>query len=209
MRQHVNPLSKHFDEVEKIPSLKGMFTNPKLPLHLDIGCASGEFLFDLSLVNDSWNYIGIEIRQRLVKNAQLKVRERKIRNLYFVFGNANNICNNFYSKFLIENAKSISFNFPDPWFKKRHHKRRIIQPHLITIFSNLMHKGSLIFIKSDVKDLFEYMDCTILNNLNFEKLEKASFNYSQCFNPNRIKTGREKYVLENNLDIFERIYRKI
>ena len=62
MRQHVNPLSKNFDEIEKIPSLNEMFGDYKLPLHLDIGCASGEFLFDLALVNKDWNYLGIEIR---------------------------------------------------------------------------------------------------------------------------------------------------
>ena len=99
MRQHVNPLSRNFNEIERIPPLIEMFGDPSLILHLDIGCASGEFLFDLSLANDSWNYIGIEIRQRLVKNAQLKVREKEIRNLYFVFGNANNICDNLYCNY--------------------------------------------------------------------------------------------------------------
>ena len=59
MRQHVNPLNKNFKEIERIPSLIEMFRDPKLNLHLDIGCASGEFLFDLALVNTSWNYLGI------------------------------------------------------------------------------------------------------------------------------------------------------
>ena len=84
MRQHVNPLRKNFDEIEKIPSLVQMFDNSKLPLHLDIGCAAGEFLFDLALVNTSWNYLGIEIRKRLVESAKLKLGEREIKNLYFI-----------------------------------------------------------------------------------------------------------------------------
>ena len=83
MRQHVNPLSKHFDEIERIPSLMQMFDNSKLNLHLDIGCAAGEFLFDLAVVNPKWNYLGIEIRERLVKTARLKVHDKKIKNLYF------------------------------------------------------------------------------------------------------------------------------
>ena len=49
MRQHVNPLSNNFDEIEKIPSLTEMFDDSNLNLHLDIGCAAGEFLFDLAL----------------------------------------------------------------------------------------------------------------------------------------------------------------
>jgi len=208
MRQHVNPLSKNFDEIERIPSLMQMFENSKLNLHLDIGCAAGDFLFDLALVNPNWNYLGIEIRERLVRTAKLKVQEREIKNLYFTFGNANNIFNDFQNKFIIKNIKSISFNFPDPWFKKRHQKRRVIQPDFINTLSNAMQEGSLIFIKTDVKDLFDYMDCTILSNLNFKKIDKNDVNYSQSFNPNKVQTSREKYVIVNELDIYDRIYIK-
>ena len=186
MRQHVNPLSKHFDEIERIPSLKEMFDNPKFNLHLDIGCAAGEFLFDLAMVNPKWNYLGIEIRERLVKTARLKVHDKEIKNL-----------------------KSISFNFPDPWFKKRHNKRRVIQKDFINLLSNSMQKGSFMFIKTDVKDLFEYMDCTISSNLNFKKIDKKDFDYSESFNPKKVPTNREKYVIVNQLDIFESIYIKI
>ena len=209
MRQHVNPLSKHFDEIERIPSLVEMFGDSKLNLHLDIGCASGDLLFDLAVFNSSWNYLGIEIRERLVKNARLKVRERGIKNLYFVFGNANKIFNDDKSKLIMKNVKSISFNFPDPWFKKRHYKRRVIQPELINILSNSLQKGTLIFIKTDVKDLFDYMDQTISSNSNFKTIKKKDLNHSESFNPNKVKTNRENYVIINQIDFFERIYIKI
>ncbi|MBO6975020.1 MAG: tRNA (guanosine(46)-N7)-methyltransferase TrmB [Prochlorococcus marinus CUG1435] len=209
MRQHVNPLSKNFDEIERIPSLIEIFDDSKLNLHLDIGCASGEFLFDLALDNSNWNYLGIEIREKLVKTAKCKARERNIKNLHFVFGNAFNILNDFQSKNIINKIKSISFNFPDPWFKKRHYKRRVIQPEFIDILSNSMQTGSLIFIKTDVKDLFEYMNSTISSNFNFRKIDKEEFNYSESYNPNQVQTNREKYVFLNELDIFENIYMKI
>ena len=208
MRQHVNPLSRNFNEIEKIPSLVEMFGDSKLNLHLDIGCAAGEFLFDLALFNTGWNYLGIEIREKLVKTAKLKVLEREIQNLYFVFGNAHNILNDEQSKFIIRNLKSVSFNFPDPWFKKRHYKRRVIQPEFINLLSNSLQRGSFIFIKTDVKDLFDYMDFTIVSNSNFKKIDQQHFNYSESFNPNKIKTNRENYVIFNKLDIFERIYIK-
>ena len=209
MRQHVNPLSRNFNEIETVGSLDEMFGDDKLNLHLDIGCAAGEFLFDLALINTSWNYLGIEIREKLVKNAKLKVKEKEIQNLYFVFGNAYNFLNDFQSKFIIKNAKSISFNFPDPWFKKRHYKRRVIQPEFINMLSNSMQKGSLLFIKTDVKDLFDYMDFTISSNFNFRTIDKTNFNYSESFNPNRFQTNREKHVILNKMDIFESIYLKI
>ena len=209
MRQHVNPLSSNFKKIERIPSLSEMFDDSKFNLHLDIGCAAGEFLFDLAAVNTNWNYLGIEIREKLVKNARINLLEREIKNLYFLFGNANNILNNVQSKFIVKNLKSISFNFPDPWFKKRHYKRRVIQQELINILSNSLQKGTLIFIKTDVKDLFDYMDCTISSNLYFKTIDQKDFNYSESFNPNKFKTNREKYVIVNQLDIFERIYIKI
>ena len=209
MRQHVNPLSRNFNEIEKIPSLVEMFCDSKLNLHLDIGCAAGEFLFDLALFNTSWNYLGIEIREKLVETAKLKVLEREFRNLYFVFGNAHNILNDDQCRFILENVKSISFNFPDPWFKKRHYKRRVIQPEFINILSNTLQTGSLIFIKTDVKDLYDYMDKTILSNNKFKTVNKNDFNYSASFNPDNIKTNRERYVILSQIDIFERIYIKI
>ena len=209
MRQHVNPLSSNFNQIERIPSLSEMFCDSKSNLHLDIGCAAGEFLFDLALDNTNWNYLGIEIREKLVKNAKLKVLEREIQNLYFIFGNANNILNDVQSKFIFKNLKSLSFNFPDPWFKKRHYKRRVIQPEFIKILSNSLQKGTLIFIKTDVKDLFDYMDYTISSDFYFQTIDEKDFNYSESFNPNKVKTNREKYVIVNQLDIFERIYIKI
>ena len=52
MRQHVNPLSKNFNEIERIPSLIEMFNDSKLDIHLDIGCAAGDFLFDLAVLTN-------------------------------------------------------------------------------------------------------------------------------------------------------------
>ena len=209
MRQHVNPLSKHFFEIDPIPPLREIFENPKLPLHLDIGCASGDFLFELSLNNKNFNYIGIEIREKLVFNANLKLKNIGTKNLYFSFGNANNIFDNFKNKHLIDSITSISFNFPDPWFKKKHHKRRVIQPKLVNFLSNSMHKGSLIFIKTDVKDLFNYMELILSASTKLKKLANKNFRFSGSFNPTSIQTNREKYVLFNQLKIYESIYMKI
>jgi len=77
------------------------------------------------------------------------------------------------------------------------------------MLSNSLQKGTLIFIKTDVKDLFDYMDSTISSNFYFKKIDKKDFNYSESFNPTRVNSTREKYVIVNQLDIFESIYIKI
>tara|TARA_B100002019_G_C20859530_1_gene398576 strand:- start:314 stop:532 length:219 start_codon:yes stop_codon:yes gene_type:complete len=71
-----------------------------------------------------------------------------------------------------------------------------------------MERESLIFIKTDVKDLFDYMSSTISGNSNFKKIDKEDFNYCESFNPNNIQTNREKYSVINQLDIYESIYIK-
>ena len=209
MRQHVNPLSKNFFKLDPLPPLNEVFKNPKLPLHLDIGCASGDFLFELSLANQNWNYLGIEIREKLVLNANLKKKSKENKNLYFSFGNANNIFDHSKNKSIIKFITSISFNFPDPWFKKKHHKRRVIQPKLINTLSSSLKKGSLIFIKTDVKSLFDYMELSILDSINFKKIVNDDLQFYESFNPNRIRTNREKYVMLNQQQIYESIFRKI
>ena len=74
------------------------------------------------------------------------------------------------NKSLIDSINSISFNFPDPWFKKKHHKRRVIQPEFINFLSNSMKKRSLIFIKTDVKELFDYMELTISESIKVQEI---------------------------------------
>ena len=209
MRQHVNPLSKHFNEIEIIPHLNEIFEDSRLPLHVDIGSASGDFLFELAYKNNNWNYLGIEIREKLADKSKSRLGKMSLKNLYFAFGNANNIFRDPEYRFISEYMSSISFNFPDPWFKKKHFKRRVIQPDLINLLSKSMKKGSLIFIKTDIKELFDFMHLTISSNEYFNKLDYKDFKYAESFNPYQIKTTREKYVISIKSFVFKNVYIKI
>ena len=209
MRQHVNPLSKYFQEIEAIPKIDQIFKNSFLPTHLDIGCASGEFLFQLAENNKNWNYLGIEIREKLIINAKHKLKEKNIDNLYFIFGNADNLLKNWIVQYPHRILESASINFPDPWFKKKHHKRRIIQTEFLNRLSLIMSNKSLLFLKSDVEELYQYMNSVISNSLIFEKVKNKKLNYQETFNPSKIKTEREKYATSKKLTIYETIYKKI
>ena len=209
MRQHVNPLSKVFHNINPIPPLKEIFYEPTNPLHLDIGCGSGTFLLNLAKQNKNWNYIGFEIREKLVHNAKSKLKNEAIDNLFFAFGNANYLIEDCVGKFPKDALVSVSFNFPDPWFKKKHHKRRIIQPQLIHKISQLIAKGGFISIKSDVEELFEYMDMTISNSKCFVNYIFQDSEIFSSYNPINLKTNREIYVVRKNLKVFEKLYKKI
>ena len=84
MRQHVNPLSKYFQEIDSIPKIEQIFRNSALPTHLDIGCASGEFLFQLAENNKNWNYLGVEIREKLIIKAKHKYSTADMHSFYNV-----------------------------------------------------------------------------------------------------------------------------
>ena len=209
MRQHVNPLSKYFQEIDSIPKIDQIFKNSALPTHLDIGCASGEFLFQLAEKNKNWNYLGVEIREKLIIKAKHKLKEKDIDNLYFIFGNADNLLKNWIVQYPHRMLDSSSINFPDPWFKKKHHKRRIIQTEFLNRLSLIMSNKSLLFLKSDVEELYQYMNSVISNSLIFEKVKNKNLNYLETFNPSKIKTEREKYATSKQLTIYETIYKKI
>ena len=209
MRQHVNPLSKVFNNIEPIPYLKEIFKDHTKPLHLDIGCGSGNFLINLAKYNRNWNYIGIEIREKLVNKSKSKLKDESIDNLFFAFGNAEYLIEDCIGKFPADVVSSVSFNFPDPWFKKKHHKRRIIRPQLIHKISQLMANGGFISIKSDVEELFKYMDMTISNSKSFITYFYQDGEVLNSYNPNNLKTNRENYVTEKRLKVFERLYKKI
>ena len=209
MRQHVNPLSKVFSDVVPIPPLKDIFNDHNKPLHLDIGCGSGNFLMQLANHNKTWNYIGLEIREKLVNKSKLKLKDKSIDNLFFAFGNAEYLIENCIGKFPAEIVSSVSFNFPDPWFKKKHHKRRIIQPQLIQKISKLLLTGGFISIKSDVEELFEHMDITINNSKCFIPYSYKDSELFNSYNPYHLKTSRENYVSRKKLKVFEKLYKKI
>jgi len=209
MRQHVNPLSKFFNNIEPIPLLKDIFDDFNKPLHLDIGCGSGNFLIKLANDNKNWNYIGLEIREKLVSKSKLKLKDESIDNLYFAFGNAEYLLEDCIGKFPADIVSSVSFNFPDPWFKKKHHKRRIIQPQLIYKISQLMANGGLISVKTDVEQLFKYMDLTICNSKSFVNYIHKESEIFDSYNPMNLKTNREKYVISKKLKVFEKLYKKI
>ncbi len=209
MRQHVNPLSINFKKIIPVPPLNEIFEEPLKPLHLDIGCGQGSFLIELALKNKDWNYIGLEIREKLVLNAKLKQKKESIDNLFFAFGNADNLIQDFVGKFQKKIFYSVSFNFPDPWFKKRHHKRRVIQPELIYNLSKIMISGGFISIKSDVAELYKYMDSTITESSSFIKYEYKHDELNYSFNPINLKTNRENYVISKRLNIYEGTYKKI
>ncbi len=151
VRQHVNPLSQKYQGVPDLPDWRQIYPHPQQPLHIDIGSAKGHFLRQMAHHCPDWNFLGLEIRQPLVDYC-LEQRDREGQtNLHFVFCNANTTLAPLLTSLPPDTLRRISIQFPDPWFKKRHQKRRVVQPELVATLAAALPEGGEIIIQSDVE----------------------------------------------------------
>ena len=154
VRQHVNPLSNKYAEPAIAPEWSEVFADLQRPLHLDIGCAKGDFVREMARLVPDWNFLGLEIREPLVERALMKRDRDDQRNLHFVFCNANNSLETLLSSWPGGcPLQRVSIQFPDPWFKKRHQKRRVVQPELVEQLVKLMPVGAWVWLQSDIEEV--------------------------------------------------------
>lgn len=147
MRQHVNPLRSPHWARDAVPSLT-------LPADRDVeaelGCADARFLFERAPHHPETYFLGLEIREPLVGEVNRKAAEVGLDNLRAVFCNINVdlatlVPDGSFTRMFI--------NFPDPWFKRRHQKRRLMNEELVDVLHRKLRAGGELFFQSDVFDL--------------------------------------------------------
>ena len=205
MRQHVNPLSQFFQLPLSLPSKSILFNNSQYPIHLDIGSAKGEFLIELAAKNPNWNFLGLEIRDPLVRSSERKRKQLGLQNLKFLYCNVNISLDEWLSNLDLDQLKRVSIQFPDPWFKRKHMKRRVLKKCLLnSIARSMSHNGEL-FIQSDVFKLIEYMSDVIDESIYFDRKVVNGLKWLEK-NPYEVSTDREIFVLKRKLPIFRAMY---
>ena len=205
MRQHVNPLSQFFQLPLSLPSKNILFEKSHYPIHLDIGSAKGEFLIELATKYPDWNFVGLEIREPLVSLCEKKRRKLELTNLKFLFCNVNVSLDEWLSDLDFGQLKRVSIQFPDPWFKRKHFKRRVLKTNILNSIAKAMSKDGEIFIQSDIFKLIEYMNNTIDKSIYFNRKDLGDLRYIDQ-NPYNVKTDRELFSLKKNLPIYRTMY---
>ncbi len=205
MRQHVNPLSSYFQQNRVLPQYENLFKDYSLPLHLDLGCARGKFLIELAMQNPDLNFLGLEIREKLVEKALRDKEMLEINNLNFIFCNANVSLEDLFAKLPDGKLKRISIQFPDPCFKRRHRKRRLIQPSLIFLIANYLEIGSELFIQSDVLSVFDPI-IYLVKLTNCFYVEREISTIGILSNPYNVSTEREDYAMRKGYPIFRSLF---
>ena len=183
VRQHVNPLARKYQIPPKPLEWEKIYSYPSQPLHLDIGCARGKFALRMAQIETNWNFLGLEIREPLVVNANHVRGKLGLRNLHYLFCNVNTAMQSLLSSLPPGVLKWASIQFPDPWFKHRHAKRRILQSELVAGLGEYLAPGGVVFLQTDIHFLAKEM-CSRLSA-----------------NPCLIREDGDKWLSENPLPV--------
>jgi tRNA (guanine-N7-)-methyltransferase len=201
VRQHVNPLSRFHQLPRPLPAPADLFAQPELPIHLDIGSARGRFLLAMAELQPHRNHLGVEIRQSLVEAAEADRLRAGLANLRFLFCNANVSLQDWLEALPGGRLDLVTIQFPDPWFKKRHHKRRVLQPALLCSIARALAPGRRLFLQSDVKPVIEPMIALVLASGCFEPPPGRSAPWCTD-NPLPVPTERECHVQARGLPVY-------
>jgi tRNA (guanine-N7-)-methyltransferase len=153
VREHVNPLSKKYQAPLIPPDWQKVYGLPDQALHLDIGSGKGRFLLEMAQKQPEWNFLGLEIREPLVEQANRWREDLGLVNLFYLFGNANNSLRPVLESLPEGVLRYVTIQFPDPWFKRKHQKRRVVQPEIVVDLAEALPAGGVVFLQSDVKEV--------------------------------------------------------
>jgi tRNA (guanine-N7-)-methyltransferase len=138
---------------ESLLDFKTIFGNDA-PVIMEIGFGNGDATWQMAQAHPAENYLGVEVHQPGVGRLLLKMKQHGIANI--------RIANDDAVEFLRERVPAESLDgvriyFPDPWPKKRHHKRRLIKSSLIELLASRMRPGALLHLATDWEPYAEHM----------------------------------------------------
>jgi tRNA (guanine-N7-)-methyltransferase len=125
---------------------------------LEIGFGNGETLIEQASSNPSIDYIGIEVHEPGVGQCLLHIADAGVTNLRLIRQDALDVLQHQIPDGALNR---INLYFPDPWPKKRHHKRRIVQPAFLGLAARKITVSGTLRIATDWHDYAEHIDALI------------------------------------------------
>ena len=156
-RAHSNPLN---DGNFKPPSNhveyqnRNVFGNNRSVQWVDIGCGYGGLLASLSAAFPDVNMLGLEIRDRVAAYCNARAKELGASNLAFERTNAMKYLPHYFGRGQLE---KMFFCYPDPHFKKRKNRQRIVSTALLAEYAYILRVGGVAYVVTDVVELYEWM----------------------------------------------------
>jgi tRNA (guanine-N7-)-methyltransferase len=128
-------------------------SNP-VPRILEIGFGMGEGLAEIAAAHPENDYLGVEVHTPGVGALLKQLGERGLTNVRVIQHDAVEVLTKMLKP---ASLAGIHIFFPDPWHKKRHHKRRLIQPPLVNLLASRLQTGGYIHLATDWQDYAEQM----------------------------------------------------
>ena len=182
--------------------LADVFADAAQPLLLDIGCARGRFILKMAALEKQRNFLGVEIREPLVAEANRLAKDAALTNLHYEFCNAMIALDRLLEKIPANLLQTVTIQFPDPWFKKKHAKRRMVNAELVEMVVRNLAPNGRIFVQTDIEFLAEEMFELFRANKNLREIPTPE-------NPFPVKTEREKAVEEKGLPVYRTMFEKV
>lgn len=198
IRQHVNPLGLHYEV------FRG--DRPELSdgreVEIEIGCAEAQFLFERAAVDPSRDYIGLEIREDLVAWVNRRARDTGAP-VRAVFCQAQL---HLSALFPPGRVARVYLNFPDPWFKRRHQNRRMIDARLADGIAEIACAGADVFVQSDVWEVALDAMAVLERHPRFSN-RAGEWTFWRDGNPFGVRSWREANAEATGLTIWRMLYR--
>lgn len=198
IRQHVNPNQLHFARFRgDRPVLDGR------PVELEIGCAEAQFLFERAALDGTRQYVGLEIREDLVRLVNKRARALGAP-VHAVFCHAQLHMTEIFPHGSIDR---VYVNFPDPWFKRRHRDRRMVDEALAEGIATVARAGADVFVQSDVWDIALDAMSTFERDERFANAA-GEWTFWRAGNPYGVRSWREQNAEDTGLPIWRILYRR-
>lgn len=131
----------------------GAFGN-QLPVILEIGFGNGDATWQMAAAEPDRNFLGVEVHRPGVGHLLLKIEEHGLENVRIACEDAVELLKN---RVRDGSLDGVRIYFPDPWHKKRHHKRRIIQRPFVELLARKMNAGGILHLATDWAPYAEHM----------------------------------------------------
>lgn len=163
----LSPWFLTLEDFDKVIDWKDLFGNDH-PVDLDIGCGRGLFVVNASQNNPDVNYLGIEIDYRDGRHGAARLKKRETPNAR-IFGGDILVA---FDKFIADaSVDVIRVYFPDPWWKRRHHSRRLFTESFAATVAKKLKPGGYLHHWTDVEEYFNRVIAIMDPHPQFIKLE--------------------------------------
>ncbi len=124
------------------------------PLTLEIGFGNGASLATVAAQDPDSNFIGIEVHRPGVGRLLKTIDEQQLNHVRIYCADAIDVLNRCIPAHSLDRVLVL---FPDPWPKKKHHKRRIVQPAFVSLLADKLKGGGLLHLATDWRDYADHM----------------------------------------------------